>query len=371
MPEIHATLSASSAHRWLECTAAPSLEATVPAGTAVSEAALEGTEAHSMAEAKLRAALEGRPAPEPTDNTEMEECTDAYVEFVLDAAKALSPAEVAVEQLVNFGHLVPGGFGTADCIVISEDTLHIIDLKYGKGIKVEAEGNPQLRLYALGALAEFGVLYDVKNVRMTIFQPRLSHYSTAEMERADLEAWAATEVVPAAKAADSGDGEFKPGEHCRWCRAKAICRARAESNLALAQKEFKKAPELAPEEIAEILEKGKDLAAWVKDIEEWASAQLKAGEAVPGLKLVAGRGRRTFTDPEAAATTATLAGFDAFEQKPRSLSALEKAMGKKKFAEILGCFVTKTTGEPQLVAASDPRAAWNPVTPETEFTKEN
>ena len=183
MPEIHATLSASSAHRWLECTAAPSLEATVPSGSAVSEAALEGTEAHSMAEAKLRAALEGRPAPEPTDNTEMEECTDAYVAFVLDAAKALSPAEVAIEQLVDFGHLVPGGFGTADCIVISEDTLHIIDLKYGKGIKVEAESNPQLRLYALGALAEFGVLYDVKHVKMTIFQPRLSHYSTAEMER--------------------------------------------------------------------------------------------------------------------------------------------------------------------------------------------
>ena len=371
MPEIHATLSASSAHRWLECTAAPSLEATVPAGTAVSEAALEGTEAHSMAEAKLRAALEGRPAPEPTDNTEMEECTDAYVSFVLDAAKALSPAEVAIEQMVDFGHLVPGGFGTADCIVISEDTLHIIDLKYGKGVKVEAEGNPQLRLYALGALAEFGVLYDVKHVKMSIFQPRISHYSTAEMERADLEAWAATEVVPAAQAADAGEGEFKPGEHCRWCRAKAICRARAESNLALAQKEFAKAPELAPEEIAEILEQGKDLAAWVKDLEEWAASQLKAGETVPGLKLVAGRGRRAFSDPEAAATTATLAGFDAFEQKPRSLSALEKAMGKKKFAEILGCFVTKTTGEPQLVADSDPRQAWNPVTPETEFTKEN
>jgi len=371
MPEIHATLSASSAHRWMECTAAPSLEATIPAGTAVSEAALEGTEAHSMAEAKLRAALEGHPAPETTDNTEMEGCTDAYVEFVLDAAKALSPAEVAIEQMVDFGHLVPGGFGTADCIVISEDTLHIIDLKYGKGIKVEAEGNPQLRLYALGALAEFGVLYDVKHVKMSIFQPRLSHYSTAEMERADLETWAATEVVPAARAADSGDGEFKPGEHCRWCRAKAICRARAEGNLALAQLEFKKAPELAPGEIAEILEKGKDLAAWVKDLEEWAASQLKAGEAVPGLKLVAGRGRRTFSDPEAAATTATLAGFDAFEQKPRSLSALEKAMGKKKFAEILGCFVTKTTGEPQLVAASDPRQAWNPVTPESEFTKEN
>ena len=322
-------------------------------------------------EAKLRAALEGRPAPTPTDNTEMEECTDAYVEFVLDAAKSLHPAEVAVEQLVDFGHLVPGGFGTADCIVISEDTLHIIDLKYGKGIKVEAEGNPQLRLYALGALAEFGVLYDVKHVKMSIFQPRLSHYSTAEMEREDLEAWAATEVVPAAKAADAGEGEFKPGEHCRWCHAKAICRARAEENLALAQKEFAKSPVLALDEIAEILEQGKDLAAWVKDLEEWAASRLKYGEAVPGLKLVAGRGRRAFSDPEAAATTATLAGFEAFEQKPLSLSALEKAMGKKKFAEILGCFVTKTTGEPQLVSASDPRQAWNPVTPESEFTKEN
>lgn len=368
MPEVHATLSASGAHRWLNCTASPSLEAGLP--STAGEAAAEGTRAHSMAEAKLRARLTGETYTGESSG-EMGEATDAYVDLVTTIATGLSPADVAVEQRVDFDHLVPGGFGTADCVILSDKVLHIVDLKYGMGVRVEAEGNPQLRLYALGALAEFGILYDFETVRMTIFQPRLDSTSTAEMTRAELEEWGETVVAPAARAADAGQGEFRPGEWCRWCKAKAICRARAEENLALARLEFAPAPTLEPEEVASVVEQAGRLASWAKDVESWAKDRLKEGTEMPGLKLIAGRGRRSFTDADRVATVASEAGYTTHEMRLLPLTSIEKQMGKKTFAELLGDLVTKTEGEPQLVAASDPRPAWTPVTAETEFTKEN
>lgn len=370
MPDQHAVLGPSKAHRWLRCTASIALEETLPVPP-TSEAAKEGSLAHAMAEDKLRAWLNSGESlsgcsPEP----EMDEATDAYVDLVKTIANDLH-GTVAVEQHLDLGHIIPGGFGKADAVIIGGEVLHVVDLKYGRGVRVEAEGNPQLRLYALGALAAFEPLYDVETVRMTIVQPRLDAVSTAEMSRTDLEEWGRTVVAPAAKAALDGTGVFRAGDWCRWCRAKAICRARAEENLALARREMAPAPALTPEELADVITRGRRLAAWVKDVEEHATAALTAGEGVPGLKLVAGRGRRVFTDAEAAADAAEKAGYVSRETRPLPLSAIEKAMGRKRFAEVLGDLVTKTEGVPLLVAASDPRPAWEPVTPQSEFTKEN
>lgn len=243
MPDQHAMLSASGAHRWLACPPSAVLEAGLPESS--SAAAEQGTVAHGLAEWKLRRALHDAPTTRPFSDwidAEMETLTDDYVAFIQerlrDVRATCADPTVLIEQRLDFSHVVPGGFGTGDCVIIAEPILQIIDLKYGQGVLVEAEHNPQLMLYALGALEAFGSLYEIDEVAVTIYQPRRANISTWRVSVTELEAWAAEVVKPAAALAASGDGDFASGEWCRFCKLSPTCRARAEANLALARHEF-------------------------------------------------------------------------------------------------------------------------------------
>lgn len=343
----------------------------------MSAAAEQGTAAHALAEHKLRRALKQRSTRPTSDwiDDEMEQLTDDYVNFVLEqAAEARNTCpdpQVLIEQRLDFSHVVPGGFGTGDCVIIAEPKLQIIDLKYGQGVLVDAERNPQLMLYALGALRTFGDLYDIETVAVTIYQPRRGNVDTWETSVADLEAWAETEVKPKAELAVAGGGEFCPGSWCQFCRIAPTCRARAEANLALAQHEFAPPAELSDSEIADVLTRLPLLKSWASDVEAYALAQaVNQGKHWDGFKLVAGRSVRKYTDENAVAEAAQAAGYaDIYDKRLITLTAMEKLMGKKTFNEVLGGLVVKPVGKPTLVPESDKRPALDIRSAESEFTK--
>lgn len=372
-PSDHALLSASGAHRWLNCTPSARLESDEPEST--SAAAEQGTVAHALAEHKLRRALKQRskrPVSTLVDD-EMETLTDGYVAFVQEhvsiAREVCGDPQVLIEQHLDFSHVVPGGFGTGDCVIIAEPTLQIIDLKYGQGVLVEAERNPQLMLYALGALHTFGRLYDIERVAVTIYKPRRANVDTWEIPVADLEAWAEAEVKPKAELAAAGEGEFCPGSWCQFCKIAPTCRARAEANLALARLEFAPPAELTDVEIADVLAKIPDLKSWVADVEAYAlSKAVNQGVVFEGFKLVAGRSVRKYTSETDVAKAAEAAGYkDIYERKLITLTAMERLMGKPAFNEILGDLVTKPAGKPTLVPASDKRPSLDLVSAATDF----
>ena len=378
MPDQHALLSASGAHRWLACPPSARLEADLPEST--SQAAEQGTVAHALAEWKLRRALHQAPAMKPVSDwidPEMETLTDDYVAFIQErlreVGKRCADTVVLIEQRLDFSHIVPGGFGTGDCVIITEPTLQIIDLKYGQGVLVEAEHNPQLMLYALGALNAFGSLYDISEVALTIYQPRRSNVSTWTIPVTDLEAWAEETVKPRATLAAKGEGEFCAGEHCRFCKLSATCRARAEANLALAQHEFAPPAELTDAEIADVLARLPELKAWAADVEAHAlSLAVNQGKQWAGFKLVEGRSTRRYTDEQAVAEAAQAAGVTViWEQRLKTITALEKQLGKKRFNETLGDLVIKPPGKPTLVPETDKRPALNTHGADTEFNPIN
>lgn len=365
----HAVLSASGAARWIACPPSALLEADLPEST--SDAAEQGTAAHELAEHKLRRALKlrsDRPAS-PWQDDEMEELTDAYRDHVLAVAAETDGAEVFIEQRVDFSHIVPDGFGTCDAVVIADGTMDIIDLKYGAGVAVTADGNPQLRLYALGALGAFGMLYDIHTVRMTIYQPRRHNVSTETLGVEVLAHWARTVVEPAAKLAAAGDGDFAAGEHCGFCKLRATCRARAEENLKIAEHEFADPVELSDEEIADIILRAPEITKWLKAVEAHAaSAAINQGHQWPGLKLVAGRSVRKYADEQAVAAAAEAAGYtDVWDRRLIGITAMQKLMGKKDFDEVLGDLVVKPDGKPTLVPVSDRRPALETHTAEDDF----
>ena len=362
----HAILSASSAHRWMICTPSARLEQEFKDTS--SEAAAEGSAAHALAEHKLRKALRmrSRKPVSQYDSDEMDTHTDDYVSFILEQlaqVKLQCPDPlVLIEQKLNFSRYVPDGFGTGDCLIIADGIMHIIDFKYGQGVVVEAEENPQMKLYALGALEYFDDIYDIDQVSMTIFQPRRDNVSTYTVPKKSLYLWAAEVLAPTAKIAFEGGGEFVPGEHCRFCRAEVKCRARAEAKLKLAAFEFALPPLLSDEEIAEILDKLDDLISWANTLRDYALATALEGREWPGYKLVEGRSNRRYTDEEAAAAALKSAGYrDIYRQILITITEAEKMLGKKKFNEILGEFVIKPQGRPVLVPASDKRPAMNVV----------
>lgn len=371
-PEKHALLSASSAARWLKCTAAPRFEETLPEST--SPYAEEGRLAHELAElktlkkfttmAKSTYTKKLKPLKEnPLYTAEMDRCTDEYVQRLTEAAMsyALTPS-VAAEVRVDFSAYVPEGFGTCDNTMIGEDTLSITDFKYGQGVAVSAENNAQMRLYALGALERYSAVYGdaIKKIRMSIDQPRLNAYTTEEITAEELKAWGES-IKPIAEEAYSGNGNFVPGEHCRFCRGRAVCRARAKENTAL--EEFKDVSErLSEGELGGLLTKAKELVKWAKDLEEYVQTRLLEGKAVPGWKLVEGRSDRAFTDQDKALEAVLAAGYDEaliFDRKPKTLAGLEKLMGKAEFTRILGEYVYKPPGKPTLAPESDKRPAFN------------
>ena len=369
----HAVLSASGSHRWLNCT--PSARLELEFENTGSEAAREGTAAHALCEHKLKRALHmrsRRPASD-YDSDEMEECTDAYVDFVMEqyetAKQVCEDPVILIEQRLDFSCYVPDGFGTGDCLIISDDRLHIIDFKYGMGVLVEAEDNPQMKLYALGALAVYDALYDIREVSMTIFQPRRENVSTWTIPVEDLKAWAENELKPRAKMAYDGEGEYLPGEWCTFCRAAVRCRARAEEKLKLAQTEFRMPPLLTDAEIEDILAVLPDLTKWANEITAYAlDAALNHGKEWNGFKVVQGRSVRKYRDEAAVAEAAKEAGYkDIYRQSLIPLTEMQKLMGKDKFEEILGGLITKAPGRPTLVPKSDRRPAMNVSNAINEF----
>ena len=369
----HAVLSASGSHRWLNCT--PSARLELEFENTGSESAREGTAAHALCEHKLKRALHmrSRRPVSDYDSDEMEECTDAYAEFVMEqyeaAKQVCEDPVILIEQRLDFSCYVPDGFGTGDCLIISDDRLHIIDFKYGMGVLVEAEDNPQMKLYALGALAVYDALYDIREVSMTIFQPRRENVSTWTIPVEDLKAWAENELKPRAKMAYDGKGEYLPGEWCTFCRAAVRCRARAEEKLKLAQTEFRMPPLLTDAEIEDILAVLPDLTKWANEITAYAlDAALNHGKEWNGFKVVEGRSVRKYRDEADVAEAAKEAGYkDIYRQSLNPLTEMQRLMGKDKFEEILGGLITKAPGRPTLVPMSDKRPAMNVSNAINEF----
>ncbi|MGI6646810.1 MAG: DUF2800 domain-containing protein [Limnochordia bacterium] len=371
----HALLSASGAHRWMNCTPSARLEEEFKDTSG--QAAAEGTAAHALAEYKLKKALniKSRKPTSKFDSGEMDEYTDGYVQFVLEQiaiAKAFcSDPAVLIEQRLDFSQYVPDGFGTGDCVIVSDQLLHIIDFKYGQGVLVSAEDNPQMKLYALGALEIFDGIYNISEVSMTVYQPRRENVSTCTMSKEDLFEWADDVLRPTAKLAFEGEGEFRSGEWCRFCRAAVKCRARAEEKLALAKFEFALPPILTDEDIEEILTKLDDLTSWANDVKHYAlSAAINQGKRWHGFKLVEGRSNRRYVDEEAVAKAAKDAGYhDIYRQSLIPLTEMERLLGKKRFQEILGALVEKPPGKPTLVPLTDKRPAIN-VSAKNDFKEE-
>ncbi|MEC1374984.1 DUF2800 domain-containing protein [Heyndrickxia oleronia] len=371
----HAVLSASGSHRWLNCL--PSARLELEFENNESNAAAEGTAAHALCEHKLKKALHMRSKrPVSSYNTdEMEEHSDAYVEFVMEqfelAKQSCTDPLILIEQRLDFSCYVPQGFGTGDCIIIGDKKLHIIDFKYGMGVLVDAVGNPQMKLYALGALEIYDSLYDIEEVSMTVFQPRRENVSTWTMPVNELNDWAENELRPKAKKAYEGEGDYLPGEWCTFCRAAVKCRARAEEKLKLAQMEFKLPPLLTDSEIEEVLSKLSDLTKWANEIMAYATeAAVNHGKEWYGFKVVEGRSVRKYKDEEAVAEAAKANGYkDIYRHSLITLTEMQKLMGKKKFEEILGGLIHKPLGKPTLVPLSDKRPAMNISNVKNEFNE--
>ena len=411
MPDVHALLSASSSKQWLHCPPSVRLQEGFPNESSVY--AEEGTFAHEVCEYKVRKYLHERvkrPQSEEFYTEEIDQITDVYAEFVISIIEQMKrngiEPLVLVEERVDYSHIAPSGFGTADMLIIGKDEngkglLHICDFKTGQGVYVDADHNSQMMLYALGGLAAYGYIYEIEIVRMSIIQPRLDNISTFECSREELEKWGES-IKPIAKLAFEGKGEQHPGDWCRFCRAKPVCRACADEALALCREEFMdldagafsegneteesdltapyqadtdtpvfKQPGLIPlTELAAILPTLNRISSWIESVFAYVSAEaINHAVPVPGYKVVEGRSKRIFTDPKAVVDVAVQNGYtDLYKQQLISLTEFEKMMGKKRFAELLGEFVAKPPGKLALVPENDPRP---PVdlgnTPDQEF----
>ena len=374
MASKHAVLSASSSERWLNCP--PSARLCENYEDRGSDYAAEGTDAHSLVQYRLEQAL-GMQTENPIENLtwyneEMEDCAAGYAAYVMElletAKQTCSDPVVMIEQRVNFTRWVPDGFGTADCILIADGVMNIVDYKHGKGVEVSAVENPQMMLYALGALEIFDDIYDIDTVRMTIYQPRKNNVSVCVMEKDSLLEWAQNDLVYKAKLAYEGQGDFHCGEWCRFCKAKAECRERAEANLALARYDFEAPALLDDEEIADILGKVDALTAWASDVKEYALQQAISGKEWNGWKLVEGRSNRKYTNDAVVAAAVESIGFDPYERKVLGITAMQKMLGKSRFEELLAPYIEKPQGKPTLVPESDKRPAMN--TAKSDFMEE-
>lgn len=391
MPDVHALLSASSSKQWLHCTPSARLQEQFPNESSVYAA--EGTFAHEVCEYKVRKYLKERvkrPQSEEYYTEEIDQITDVYAEFVIGIIEEMKrngcEPLVMVEEKVNYSHIAPSGFGTADMLIIGKDengkgVLHIADFKTGQGVFVDADHNSQMMLYALGGLAAYGYIYDIEIVRMSIIQPRLENISTFECSRSELEDWGES-IRETAKLAYEGKGEQTPGEWCRFCRAKPVCKACKEEALSLCREEFLdlddgalseeadassevdgsepvfKNPGLVPiSELAQLLPTLNRISSWIEAVFAFINSEaINHGVPIPGYKVVEGRSKRVFTDTNAVVDAAVANGYtDIYKKQLITLTEFEKMMGKKKFAELLGKYVTKPPGKLSLVPESDPR----------------
>jgi hypothetical protein len=372
----HALLSASGADRWLNCTPSPRLEDAVPE-TGDSDFAKEGTLAHEFGDLNLQLLspftqksqkglivnelIKLRKHELYTD--EMEEHVKKYTDFVMGgfntANRSKGDAVLLIEEKLDLTHLIPGGFGTGDTILISDGTLWALDFKYGKGIKVDAADNPQLKIYALGALRSYEMLYDITKIKLVIVQPRLDHVSTWGISVKDLEHWAEEEVKPKAALAYAGKGEQHAGSWCKWCKVKAQCRALAEDNLRLAQYEFAKPMLLEDHEIIDIYKQIPSLTDWAKSVNAHVLAEAIGGKKWDGYKLVVGRANRKWADEEKVIESirlkTDLLPSQYYNAKLKGIGDMEKALGKTKFLRVLGPYVIKPVGAPTIALETDKR----------------
>ena len=366
----HALLSPSAAHRWMNCPPSACLELEFPSSS--SEVAAEGTAAHALCEHKLRKLLKLRSKRPHSDfeDDEMDRCSDDYVSFVQEQMGEIPSPMVLVEQRLDLTRYVPEAFGTADCIIVCGDRLHIVDFKYGMGVLVEAEHNPQMMLYALGALELLDGIYDIQKISVSIFQPRRENVCTWSLPKEDLLRWARDDLVEKARLAYAGGGEYCAGKWCTFCRASVRCRARAEEKLRLAKEEFKYPPLITDEEIEDVLGEIPELIKWANAILAYATdAAVNHGKEWTGFKIVEGRSVRRYKDEDAVAREAESAGYtDIFDRKLISLTQMEKLMGKKAFTDILGGLIEKPPGKPTLVPLSDKRPAIHTGSAQSEFT---
>ena len=376
-PEVHSVLGASAADRWMNCT--PSAQLTAGMEDETTTFAAEGTAAHALCEWKVRKALKMRAGRRPTSDywtDEMEEFTDDYRDYIMDlvgqAKQHCKDPVTLIEQHLDFSCYVPDGFGTGDFLLVADKELNVVDFKYGRGVAVYADHNPQMMLYALGALNLFDCLYDIEQVTMTIFQPRLSSISTWTISTEELYQWAEEVLKPKAELAAKGEGEFVSGSWCRFCKARNTCRARAESFLELDRREFQPPALLSDDEVAEVMEKADELSKWASDVMAYSQAEaIENGKHWNGYKLVEGRSVRKFSDEAKVEAAAKEAGYtDIYNKSLITLTAFEKLMGKEAFAEILGQYVTKPAGKLTLVPVSDKRPEVTVNTVNDEFMED-
>lgn len=376
MPEIHAKLSASGSSRWLNCTPSIALEAKFPEQKNGGVFAQEGTLAHSFAELLLQKFNEevtkagyarklNRLKKNSLYDASMIDHVEVYTTIVIEKFQEVHAADknavLSIEQRLDYSEYARGGFGTGDAVIVGNGVVEIVDLKYGKGVPVSAEENSQLMLYGLGAYNAFELDYDLHTVRMTIVQPRLDDVTEFEMEVSDLLDWAENVVKPAALLADAGKGELNPGPWCKFCRARSICKARAEANLALTSYDFKDPRLMQPSEIAKVLGQVAELKSWVEDVKSFALKEAESrGIEFPGWKLVEGRSNRRYADAEMVQAMMELEGYSEEEllsKKLISLTDMEKLIGKKQVSAILGDLIEKPAGKPTLVVETDKRQA--------------
>ena len=378
MARKHAILSASGAHRWLNCTPSARLEEPMPDTSSVY--AEEGTLAHGLAELKMKRHLDLITDKEfltrrkyfifhDLYTEEMAEHCDRFVTYITEqfteAKTRSSDAVVFLEQRLDFSRWVPEGFGTGDCTIISDGIMEVIDFKYGKGVEVEAEDNSQMMLYALGALDSYGFIYNIEVIRMTVHQPRIDNISSWEISVVELMEWADEVLKPKAEIAWAGEGDAVSGDWCRFCKVKNRCRARAEASESIPNAfEFKHPNLLDADEIADLLHKTSLIQTWAKDIEDFALEQARDyGVKFKGWKLVEGRSNRKYTDPEAVEQVLRAVKYrkkDIFKAPELlGITAMEKLLGKKKFGELLKDLVDKPPGKPTLVIETDKRPELN------------
>ena len=377
----HAVLSASGSKRWLSCPPSARLERKFP--DKAGEAAQEGTLAHALAEARIRhwlGEISENGLTLRIDNIrhdalyshEMGEYVSEYVDLCIEKINE-AHGTALVEERLDFSRWVKNGFGTGDMVIIGDGVLEIVDLKYGKGVPVSAEGNTQMQLYALGAIEQYGYIYDFDHVRMSIFQPRNGGLSTQLMSVSELLAWGES-IKSIAELAYEGKGEFKAGDHCRFCRAAAQCKALADYNLEIAKLEFRDADLLTDDEVSFVLSQLDGLIRYADKIKTFALEEALKGHRWPGFKVVAGHSNRRITDAAKAIKLLRGAGYaDDVIYKPleiQTITDLEKTITKKKFGEILGSVVEKPPGKPTLVPADDERPEYDPVQSEFEVMEE-
>lgn len=376
MPTDHARLSASSADRWMHCPGSVALAEQMPQPKSTTYAE-EGTVAHSLADISLRAAIHGKRSLDTADkkelkaikangyySEEMEEAVGIYVSYIQELFAAAGPdAVLMTEQRLDLTEWVPEGFGTSDALVIGDRTVHVIDFKYGKGKPVDAENNPQIRLYALGVLDLLDGLYDIDHVQTVIIQPRLKSITTEDISVEDLRKWGAEAVRPQAEKAMDGCEEYAAGKWCDFCPCKPVCKERAKVKEEIAKHDFQDPMLMDPDEVAEALESADDYIAWINSLKAYALETALNGQHYAGWKVVEGRSTRQYADELKVADKLRQSGFEdamIYERKLYGITAMEKIVGKKKFSEILGDLIVKPEGKPTLVPESDKREAFTP-----------